>query len=152
MEKKEYLIKVRKSRKAYFFLYLMILIVLGALFYLKYMGKTPSKNSLIISFIFIVVLIQFIEIQRFRNWWAITNKSIIQSLGIFNKNVREIGFSSISDLDVDQPFFKRILGFGDVNVRLFLNETSISITDINKPEEFIEELQRVMSMSSERKK
>ena len=72
---------------------------------------------------------------------------MIQSTGIFNKNVREIDFSSISDLDLDQSFFKRFLNYGNVNVRLFLNETSIKIHDISNPEEFIETLQRLISMN-----
>jgi len=150
MQKKKYLIKIKKSRKAYFLTYLMIFIILFALGFLYYNEQTPNQIILIISGIFIFLLIYIAEIKRFREWWAITDSSLIHSIGILNKNVREISFSSISDLDLDQSFFKRILNYGNVNVRLFLNETSIKITDITKPTEFIEELQRIISMKKEK--
>ena len=91
------------------------------------------------------------EYLRLRDWWAITNNSLVQSTGLFNKNVREIDFSSISDLDLEQSFFKRFLNYGNVNVRLFLNETSIKIIDITKPNDFIENLQRIISMNRGKK-
>lgn len=147
MQNRKYLLKVRRSRKTYFLLYLMVISIISLICYLYYNGNPINSFALIISFLFIIFIIKFIELHRFKDWWAITNTSIIQSTGIFNKNVRDIDFSSISDLDLDQPFFKRILNYGNVNVRLFLNETSIKITDINKPEEFIEELQRIISMN-----
>jgi len=151
MQKKKYLIKVRRSRRSFLILYLMIIAIIILLFYLYYTGNNPSLFALIISIIFIKILINYTEIQRWKNWWAITNTSLIQSTGIFNKNVREIDFSSISDLDLDQSFFKRVLNYGNVNVRLFLNETSIKIIDISEPREFIEELQRIISMSGRKK-
>jgi uncharacterized membrane protein YdbT with pleckstrin-like domain len=125
----------------------MIISIIGLISYFYYKGNSLNSFALIISFLFIILIIKFTELHRFKDWWAITNTSIIQSTGILNKNVRDIDFSSISDLDLDQPFFKRILNYGNVNVRLFLNETSIKIIDINKPGEFIEELQRIISMN-----
>jgi len=147
MQNRKYLLKVRRSRKTYCLLYLMIISIIGLISYFYYKGNSLNSFALIISFLFIILIIKFTELHRFKDWWAITNTSIIQSTGILNKNVRDIDFSSISDLDLDQPFFKRILNYGNVNVRLFLNETSIKIIDINKPGEFIEELQRIISMN-----
>ena len=151
MQKKNYFLKVRRSRKTYSLLYLMIFLILSLISYLYYKGYTLSYFVLGLSLLFIILITKFTELHRFKDWWAITNTSIIQSTGIFNKNIRDISFSSISDLDLDQPFFKRILNYGNVNVRLFLNETSIKIIDIDKPEEFIEELQRIISMNREQK-
>jgi membrane protein YdbS with pleckstrin-like domain len=145
MKKRDYLIKVKKSRKSYFLLYLMVIFILSLIGYLFYKGYSINKFALIISFVFAFLILKFTEIDRFKDWWAITESSLIQSKGIFNKNVREIDFSSISDLDLDQTFFKRILNYGNINVRLFLNETSIKIVDITRPKEFIEEFQKIVS-------
>jgi len=145
MKKREYLIKVKKSRKSYFLLYLMVIFILSLIGYLFYKGYSINKLALIISFVFAFLILKFTEIDRFKDWWAITESSLVQSKGIFNKNVREIDFSSISDLDLDQTFFKRILNYGNINVRLFLNETSIKIVDITRPKEFIEEFQKIVS-------
>ena len=150
MQKRKYLIKARRSRKTYFLIYVMIFSILFLLGYLYYNDYPLNKFSLIVAFGFIILLFKVTEIYRLKDWWAITESSLIQSTGIFNKNVRELDFSSISDLDLDQPFFKRILNYGNVNVRLFLNETSIKIININRPGEFIEELQRIMSMARRR--
>jgi hypothetical protein len=77
---------------------------------------------------------------------CITDNKPYYKIWVFlSKNVREIDFSSISDLDLEQPLFKRILNYGNVNVRLFLNETSISIKNINNPGQFIERLQEIIS-------
>ena len=149
MQKKEFLFKVRRSRKSYSLIYFMILIILGVLYYFKQGGLTIPSVTLIISIIFIVLLIKFTEIHRLKDWWAITNSALIQSLGLLNKNVREVGFSSISDMDINKPFFKRLLNYGDVNIRLFLNETSIKIKDISNPEQFVEDFQQIISQNRE---
>jgi uncharacterized membrane protein YdbT with pleckstrin-like domain len=144
MKKREYLFKVFRSRKAYFLIYLMNLIIIFLLIFLFFNGYNIEKFQILISTVFILFSIVFIEIHRIKDWWAITNSSFVQSLSILNKNVREVDFSSISDLDLEQPFLKRILNYGDVNVRLFLNETSIKIKNISKPREFMEKLQDTM--------
>jgi uncharacterized membrane protein YdbT with pleckstrin-like domain len=122
----------------------MNLIIIFLLIFLFFNGYNIEKFQILISTVFILFSIVFIEIHRIKDWWAITNSSFVQSLSILNKNVREVDFSSISDLDLEQPFLKRILNYGDVNVRLFLNETSIKIKNISKPREFMEKLQDTM--------
>ena len=125
----------------------MIFITIGVLVYFKKSGLTIPTLTLIISIIFIILIIKVIEIHRMKDWWAITNSALIQSLGLLNKNVREVGFSSISDMDIDKPFFKRFLNYGDVNVRLFLNETSINIKNISNPDQFVEDFQIIISQN-----
>ena len=147
MKKEIYLLKVNKSRRSYFFTYLMVLIVISVLAYLNFQGYEFGKIVWIISLIFIIGEIIYVEISRIREWWAISNSSLVHSVSILNKNIRESDFASISDLDLDQSFFKRILNFGTINVRLFQNETSICIKNINNPRSFIEELQRMISLS-----
>lgn len=145
MAKRKFLLKVRRSRKLYLFPYLMILSVVSLLIYLLISGYKITTPTWIISFVFISSTTKFIELHRIKDWWGITETSLVQSLGILDKNVREVDFSSISDLDLDQPFFKRILNYGNVNVRLFLNETTICIKDINNPEKFIEDFQAIIA-------
>lgn len=130
----------------------MALAIFGVLFYLNYLGYKPTLLTIIIAAFAASSMIKFAEIHRIKDWWAVTENSIVQSTGIFNKNVREVDFSSISDIDLDKSFFKRFLNYGHINVRLFLNETSIKIENINRPEEFMEELQRIMSNSRSKKR
>jgi len=123
----------------------MALIVVGILFYINYNGYEIEKSILIFSGVFILGIIILVEILQAREWWGVTEHSLVHSKSILNKSIREIDFSSISDLDLDKPFYKRILNYGTVNVRLFINETAICIKNINRPEEFIDFLQELIS-------
>jgi hypothetical protein len=145
MGRGNYLIKVRRSRKSYLEIYLMILIIIGTIVYLYQTRGIFSKYALWIALFFILILVKSTELHRIKDWWGITNSSIVQSTGLLSKNLREVDFNSISDLDLNQSLFKRILNYGDVNVRLFLNETSFTVKDINSPEDFIKQLQKIIS-------
>jgi uncharacterized membrane protein YdbT with pleckstrin-like domain len=124
----------------------MSLAIIFLLIYLSiWKNYKPDKFVLIISCLFVLLSIKIPEYHRLRDWWAITDTSLVQSLGLFSNNIRQVDFSSISDLDLDQPLVKRILNYGNIHVRLFLNETSITIKDINNPSKFIEELQEIIS-------
>jgi len=145
MQRKNFLLKVRRTRKSYFLVYLMILIIIGVLIYFNISGLTIPSFTLIISIGFIVLLVKITEIHRMRHWWAITDSTLIQSIGLLNKNMREVSFSSISDVGIDKPFLKRLLNYGNVTVRIFLNESSIEIKNISNPEQFVEDFQSIIS-------
>ncbi|MBN2880435.1 PH domain-containing protein [Candidatus Woesearchaeota archaeon] len=146
MAKKKFLLKVRCSRKKFLIFYIMIITIISMLIYFSlYKGIKLNTFTWITSAIFIYFAIKYPEYHRLKDWWGVTETSLVQSLGLFNKNVREVDFASISDLDLEQVLFKRFLNYGNVNVRLFLNETSISIKDINNPSKFIEDLQSIIS-------
>lgn len=151
MGKRKYIMKVRIARRSFLGIYLMILIVIFLMGYLNYSGIRPGTIAWVVSGAFVYFSIKYVEYHRWKDWWAVTDRSLIQSKGIFSKNVREIDFSSISDLDLEQAFFKRILNYGNVNVRLFLNETSIKIINITRPDEFIEKLQSLINDSRRKK-
>ncbi len=146
MVKKKFLIKVRTSRKRFIPLYIMSLIIILLLIYFPLVqGAKLLPFIWKLSIPFIVISIIYPEYYRIKDWWAVTETSLIQSQGLFDKNVREIDFSSVSDLDLEQILIKRLFNYGNVNVRLFLNETTITIKDINNPDDFIEDLQEIMS-------
>lgn len=152
MAKKKFLLKVRRSRKKYLFLYIMAISIIALLIYFAAIKEYKlNKMTWIISILFVYFTIKLPEYHRLKDWWGVTDSSLVQSLGIFNKNVREVNFSSISDLDLEQAFLKRFLNYGNVNVRLFLNDTSISIKDINNPSAFIDELQKIISKQRKHK-
>lgn len=141
MKKKKNLLKFHRSRKAYLFLYFLVFSIIAVLVYLYFEGYPVSGLSVLISFLFICLVFYSIEILHRREWWAITDSALIHSIGILNKNVRDVDFESISDLDIDKPLFKRFLNYGTVNVRVFLSDTTIRVVDIPKPERFIDILE-----------
>jgi uncharacterized membrane protein YdbT with pleckstrin-like domain len=137
MKKEQILLKVFRSRKSYFPYYLIILVIISLLGYFYYYKGGVESSVLIVSIVLGIVIIKFIEIDRIRDWWAISDTSFIESRSILNKNVREIDFNTIADIDLEQQWYKRIFGYGTVNIRKILNETSIVVRDINRPEKFI---------------
>ena len=149
MKKEQILLKVWRSRKSYLFYYFLIFLILGGLGYFYYLKIEISTTTLIISLVAVLLIIKIIEIHRIRNWWAITESSFVESKGILNKNIRELDFASISDIDLNQGFYKRLLGYGTINVRRFLNETSIVINNINRPERFLNILQDAIRLRKE---
>ena len=137
MRNKKYLVQVRRSRKAYLPAYLMAVIVIFSLSYVYYSGASISYSVLIISGAFIISAIKFPEFYRIQDWWAIT------------ENVKEISFEAISDIRLSQSLLKRFMNCGDVDVRAYSIETSIKIDNIDKPGEFIEKLQKIISIDKE---
>ena len=144
MRKDQILLKVFRSRMSHIHYYLMIFVILIINAFLYYTNKTMDLRVLIISVVFIVIVIWFIEVNIARNWWAITDTFLIESKSILNKNVREIDFNSIADIDLDQPLYKRFLGYGTIYIRKILNEKSITIEDVDDPVRFINILQEAI--------
>lgn len=137
MQKEKILLKVHRSRKLYLIFYLLILASFFCLGYSFYKQKLIDEQFLLI-FLGILFLVIFItEIHRIRDWWAITDNSFIESQGIFSKTIREINFQSIADIALDQSFLKRLLDYGTVELRKLMEERSIIIPNINRPERFI---------------
>lgn len=141
MKKDHFILKVRQSRKGFFTAYLMAIIVIIILSYLYLNEHKIEKIPLLISTVFIVLCIKYVEYNILSNWWAITDSTVVQSTGLFNKNIRSVDFPAISDFDIDQAFFKRIFDYGDVNIYLFSPKTKMTIKNINNPEEFFNVLE-----------
>ena len=145
MQKEKIIIKLRRARRSYFLVYFLSLAILMVLIYLATTGIVISIFMWIVAFFVISSLIKYAEIHRIKDWWGITDSALIQNLGIINKKIRHVGFTSISDMDVSKPIHKRILNYGDVNVRLFLSDTAIKINNISNPDRFVEVFHLVMS-------
>jgi hypothetical protein len=145
MQGKKILFKVRRSRRSYLLVYLIALGFFMILIYLANTGLTMSPLTWIIALFLILSLIKYAEIHRIKDWWGITDSALIQSLGLLNKNIRHVGFTSISDMDINKPIHKRVLNYGDVNVRLFLSDTSINIKNISNPDRFVESFHIIIS-------
>jgi len=119
----------------------MILVIIAINLFLFYIQRNLDVRIVLASLLFIGMTIWLAEVNIVRNWWAITDSFLIESKSILNKNVREIDFNTISDIDLDQPLHKRLLGYGTIYIRKFLNEKSITIENIDNPERFINILQ-----------
>lgn len=151
MTKEKISLKIYRSRKSCIFYYLLIFIAIVIFFFLRE-HKMLSYEIAIAIVIFILFILILTEILVVLNWWAITDSFLIENRGILSKKIREIDFNTISDMDISQSVFERILGYGTVNIRKFLNEKSISISNINNPDVFLNILQDAIKKNKHGKK
>ncbi len=52
--------------------------------------------------------------QRYSELLRITNRQVILETGILNKDIRELFISDIRAVDIEQRFYQRPLGYGDI--------------------------------------
>ena len=138
-------LRVRSSRKIYFPVYLMILILVVILGFAKFTGKEINILTLKLAVAFSVICIIFTEIHRLGNSYKITSDSLVSTKGIFSKIERRVDLVSISDADSKQKVWQRMLNYGDVRARLFSKESTVLIKNIDDPSHFADILEKRMN-------
>lgn len=144
--------KVRCSRKAYFLVYLMVLILILIIAFIKITGLPLNKWALLVGGIFILGCLIGVEIHRWNNVYEITSKALIHTKGILRKNSRTVDFSAISDMDAVQDLWQRILNYGNVHVHLYSRDSATFVRDIGNPKKFIDFLHNKMRESPQDEK
>lgn len=133
------LLKVRTSRKSYLFIYLMIMILIVVIAYIKLTGRPLNGYAVLIAIIFIIAAIKGTEIHRLMNYYQIFPAYIVHAQGFFKKDVKQIHVPTISDLELKQSVWQRLLNFGTVEVYRYTQGTpNILVKNINDPLSFIE--------------
>jgi membrane protein YdbS with pleckstrin-like domain len=134
--------KIRVARRAYLFYYLMAFIIAGIIIYTYLTGGRIETKVLLLSGLFILLIIKFVEIHRMSLYFRIGTEGIEVSEGIFIKSLRRIGYGSVSDLDYIKNPWQRILGIGTVSIHQF--EHKIVMKDVINPEGIVEQITEVM--------
>ena len=73
-------------------------------------------------------------------WWnnqyVVTNRRVIQTNGVFNKNVIDSSLEKVNDVKMEQSFFGRVFDYGDIEI-LTASELAVNrFTWIEKPVRF----------------
>ncbi len=143
----ETIMKARNSRKIYFLFYLAIIALSIGVFYYLATGKEITKPMLWGMGIFLILGIKATEIHRLRNLYEIQKDGFVHTKGIINRLSKKRDLLSISDVEVSQNFFQRMLGYGTVYVIQFSKESAVKVGSINKPYEFANVLQKTMTQA-----
>lgn len=143
-KKEEVFMKVKVSRKLYFPFYFMILFLGALLIYLYYKGYEINMLMLVIYGIFVFAVFNITETHRMSSSYSITPDDLTCRFGIFSKKVVKLDYLAISNLGVEQNFWQWMLDYGDIDVRLFSKENSVTLKNINHPSRFVKELERIM--------
>jgi uncharacterized membrane protein YdbT with pleckstrin-like domain len=119
----------------------MAITLLIAIFYVQ--AKKASVNSIFLYMAigFIVLIFLGTEIHRFSSVYYLDAMSLMCSKGIFKKEIKKISFPSISDINLHQNFWQRILGFGTIFVSQYSGSHATPIKNINKPLSFLNKIE-----------
>lgn len=137
-------LKVRNSRNVYVPIYIMIIVLIITLIYIKYSGSQFNDISLNLVIGFSIILIIATEIHRLGNSYEINNNSIIHRKGYLTVISYRSEFGAISDSIVKQNPWERLWSYGDVVIHLYSKENKSIIKDINDPLKFVDFLQDKM--------
>ena len=141
---KKYFMKVSNSRKIYLPIYFMILVLIAVVIFIKYNDLNLSTPVFILVILFILFSIKITELHRWSNSYEITKDSLVHNKGILNRKTRSMDFLAISDTEVKQNIWQRLLNYGDVSVRLYSGESSNPAKNINNPKKFARCLEKMI--------
>lgn len=144
-EKKSFLnkgqLKIRGSRKRYFLIYVMVLIVIAIVGYIRYNNLFLSESAFVFAIIFIISALFSTEIHRFMEFYRITTNYLECTVGLFSKKTKKILIESIVDIDLNQKVWQRFLGYGTLNIHAASGVNIIQIKSINNPVRFMDFLE-----------
>ena len=135
--------KLRSSRKLYFPYYCMIIILILFMIFIKYTGRNLNDMAFKIVLYFIIAIILVTEIHRFGESYYMTSSSIILNTGYFGVLSKRMEFEAISDIQILQGPWQRLLNFG--NVQMFKYGPGPTMKNINRPNAFVNELEKIIA-------
>jgi len=141
IHKREDYLFTRISRKTYIPIYLIVLLIIGSIIFFWYNGFEINKYAIIGALAAVLICIKSTEIHRLNHKYEITSNSLVHTRGIFGRVSRRLDFFAISDFDVSQTLWQRILNYGNVNVRLFSKDSTSCVKNIDRPFEFMKFLE-----------
>jgi len=140
---KKRLRKLRPSRKLYFQYYAMAIVLILFMIFIKYSGRSLNDFAFRIVLYFIIAIIIVTEIHRFGESYHLTTSSVILNTGYFGILSKRMEFEAISDIQILQSPWQRLLNFGDV--QLFKFGPGPTMKNINRPNAFVNELEEIIT-------
>lgn len=146
------ILRTRTSRKFYVPFYVMIVILVFILIYIQVTGRPINSLALKIALVFSIIILIVTEVHRFGNSYEINDNSVIHKNGYLTILSKRLEFGAISDSDVTQNPWQRILSYGNVEIHLYSKENKTMIRNINNPNGFVDFLQKKMIASGGRRR
>ncbi|MBI2042806.1 PH domain-containing protein [Candidatus Pacearchaeota archaeon] len=139
-------LSVRNSRKIYFPVYFMILVLFLAVGMIKYQGKEVNDFAFKSVLVFSALGIVWTEMHRLRNKYEITDNSVVHIKGLFFRTIKKTDIHALSDAELKQNPWQRILGIGNVSANAF-SEVNV-LRNVNSPHDVIGFLEGKMTKKS----
>jgi uncharacterized membrane protein YdbT with pleckstrin-like domain len=106
---------------------LVLAVVLGILITLIWMFWLPDP---LVPLGYLVLLLPFVSLLRDYLIWSnrqfiVTNWRVIQTTGVFNKEVSDSSLEKVNDVRLEQSFWGRVLNYGNIEI-LTASELGVS--------------------------
>jgi len=137
-------VKFKVSRKLYLPVYLMIIILIAFVVFIKFLGLPLNNLTLIGTVIFTILGIGLTELHRLKDSYHITPDHVEHRSGYIAKSITKILIKSITDIHSKQKAWERILGYGSIKVQSQSGANHIEVKNINNPSNFINILEEKM--------
>lgn len=135
------------TRKHFLIIYIMDLILIFVIVYLLLNSLEINKYSLYGALLFIIVSIIYTEVKVNMDSYKLTSSTLIHAHGILSKSVKKISLVAISDASSSQNLIQRILGYGNVEVKMFSRDVPAHVKYINNPREFVDKIEHLISIN-----
>ena len=142
----EEIITLRNSRKLYLPIYLMIIILIGVVGYISYIGKPINNIILAAAALFTITGIAGTEIHRLKDYYQISPKFLSHTTGYIAKETKKILIESIIDIDSKQGIWQRLTRFGHIDVFSYSGSNNIHMRNVSDPHKIIDALQEKLSL------
>ena len=95
-------------------------------------------------------LFLYCYLDRRVNIWAVTDRRLIDELGVFGHKSKENPLDKINDIVVEQTILGRIFGYGSISVQTAATAGETIIEFVEKPEELKQTINAQKAMRAER--
>ena len=123
----------------------MIFILIGTVVFIQFSGRELNILAVQATIIFTLFLLGTTELHRFNNLYEIHSNSLVHVKGILKKMIRRTDLLAVSDADQSQNLWQMALGYGNVSVRVFSQDSTMRVRNINKPSAFVSFLEEKMN-------
>ena len=112
---------------------LIVIIIAASLF--AYTYYTIALFGLILVFVPLIGMLKDILVWR-NQAYVVTTRRVIQTAGVFSKNVVDSSLEKVNDVKLSQSFFGRLFDYGDIEI-LTASELGVNLFhQIEHPVEF----------------
>ena len=110
-----------RSRRHWFALIRLTVVELILIFGIIVIATLASIANPLMAWTFLLLLIPvatFIKdlLVHLNHIYVITNRRVIQFSGVLNKNVIDSSIEKVNDIRLEQSFFGRVFGYGDIEI------------------------------------
>jgi membrane protein YdbS with pleckstrin-like domain len=111
---------------------ILIAIIIGGTLLITYTSYPAAIYGLILVIVPLIGMLNDILVWR-NKAYIVTSHRVVQTAGVFSKDVIDSSLEKVNDVKLSQSFFGRLFGFGDIEI-LTASELGVNLFhEINDP-------------------